>query len=301
VIDASSRSDLHRLAAEVRADVVLYAHSYLAAAALEAVDLPAVVDFPNLESVRLASFAQAGSGRNALSARLEAAKARRWEPRVASVARLALPVSRDDADILTLWGADVMVIPNAVSARVPVSRSPDQGYVLFLASAGYAPNDRAADRLLRQIWPRIIRQEPGARLRIVGRETQRLYAWAAQFTNVEVVGEVADVTPSIDGAAVVLVPVDSGGGSQLKVVHALARGRVVVASPYSARSAPTTAASGCVVARDDDEFSALTVGLLRDVARRHTLEESLGSTPMPTWRDAARPLTEALPVLGRRS
>jgi Glycosyl transferases group 1 len=301
VIDASSRADLRRIAAETRAESALFAHSYLAAVASDTIGVPSIVDFPNVELLRLRSLAGAGSGRNELSARLEAAKARLWEPAVARRARLALAVAESDARLLSSWGAAVRVIPNAVHARGDAVRSPRDGHVLFLASAGYAPNDRAAERLVRRIWPKVVREEPGARLRIVGRDTRNRYAWAIGTPGVDVVGEVADTGPDIDGAAAVLVPVDSGGGTQLKVLHALARGRAVVASPYSARSVPEAAATGCVVAADDDEFAARTLEILRDLPRRHALENCVRALPIPTWRDAAQPLIDAIGDLGGRS
>jgi len=293
IIDATASAEIGRIVMETGAHVTMFAHSYLAAVALNAVDTPAVVDFPNIELHRLASLARAGSGRHKLSARFEALKARRWEPVVARRSRLALATTDRDADLLASWDADVRLVPNAARART-ASRSPDDGHVLFLASAGYAPNDRAAERLVRRIWPRILDEEPTARLRIVGRDTRARYAWAIGTPSVDVVGEVVEVDSYIDGAATVVVPVDSGGGSQLKVVNALARGRVVVASPYSAESVPRQAVHACLVGLDDAEFAARTVEVLRDVRRRHELEEALGASAMPTWRDAVQPLLDPL-------
>ena len=92
-----------------------------------------------------------------------------------------------------------------------------------------------------------------------------------------------------------MAPVDAGGGAQLKVTEALARNRVVVATPFSARAVPAAAGAGLVQARDAEEFAACVLRLWRDVAGRRAMEQALAERrPVPTWEQACAPLVEAL-------
>jgi hypothetical protein len=260
------------------ASVVLYTHSYLEPVGPR-VDVPVVVDFQNLEVDRQASMARTGSlPRRALAA-VEAMKARAWEPRTARHAAVAVAVTEHDGDVLRRWGARrVVVVPNAATAT-RCGPSPADGPVTYFANATYAPNRIAAEHLRRDVWPLVVRQRPGARLRICGRGTG---------------DEVDDVTPVFAGASLMLAPVGAGGGTQLKVVEALAHGRVVVATEYSARSAPAGAQDACIATVDATDMAATIVRLLDDVDDRHRREQA---AHVPTWTEACAPLVDAIATL----
>jgi hypothetical protein len=99
----------------------------------------------------------------------------------------------------------------------------------------------------------------------------------------------------------VVVPVRTGGGAQVKMAEALARGRVVVATAFSARSAPYRADGAVVVADDPATMSAWIADLWRDVERRWARERALHArSPVPTWDEAAAPLVEQAVRLVRR-
>jgi Glycosyl transferases group 1/Glycosyl transferase 4-like domain len=298
VLDRRALSDLAQMVIGLRPSVLLFTHSYLASTASRLPSAFVAVDFPNVESERLRSLARDAKGRQRLSRSLEAAKAHLWEPPVARRADLVSVVSQSDAARLTAWGASsVVVVPNASRCVQTQSLSPAKGPVVFLASAGYPPNDLAAERLVRRIWPKVIDGRPDACLLVIGRETDRFYGWARNVPGVAVLGEVPEVSPHLLNASVVVAPVEAGGGTQLKVVNALGHGRVVVATPFSARSAPAGAVVGCLVAEDDDEFAARVIEMLRNVSLRHGLERRLQAMQPVSWSDAVAPLARRLEVL----
>src|SRR5205085_5990423 len=102
-----------------------------------------------------------------------------------------------------------------------------------VASAGYGPNVEGLRWLVADVWPLVTAALPSARLEIAGLGTDSLRDELSS-DGVRVVGTVDDVGAFYDGCAVVAAPVRRGGGSQLKVVEALGRGRVVVATSHSA-------------------------------------------------------------------
>jgi glycosyltransferase involved in cell wall biosynthesis len=287
---------LGRALARHRPGAVLVATSYLAAAAR--IDrVPVVVDFRDVERRRLLSLARVGPPRSRIVHGLEAAKARRWEPRVARRAALVTAPSADDVGLLARSGAAVLHVPHGVDLFDP-SPSPPRGPVTFVAGFAYAPNRDAARWALREVWPRLRRAEPELRLRLVGRRAHEI----AAPLGVEVVGDPPEVDRYYEEAALVVAPVGVGGGPQLKVTEALSRGRAVVATSYSARSAPAGAGAGVVVADGPEAFAAAVLHLWRDLPARRLVEKRLaGALPLPTWEQTCAPLVAALERLAAPS
>lgn len=267
---------------ETGARVLVAGHSYLAAM-LDAPRL--VVDFANVEAERYALLARTASPVWRAVHTLEAAKARRWEPRVARRAWFSVAVSDADAATIRGWGADAVVVPSGRPSWIRPVPSPPDGPALLVVNATYAPNVEAARWLIDDVWPRVRR--PGAVLRVVGRSSGGL----AGGPGVEVVGEVDDLGAEYAAAAFVVAPVRGGGGTQLKVAEALAAGRAVVATPYSARSVPPDLAAACVVAEGEQAFADAMTALFADRAARETVALRTG---LPSWSEVAAPLVSRL-------
>lgn len=268
LLDAGATADLR--AGLTRPAPLVVSHSFLVPE-LGHVDVPLVVDFPNLEVARQAS---AGTPLG----RLESLKARKWEPRVARQATTCIAVDEEDAQQLRAWGAsEVIVVPNAAPSLPVCGDSPADGYVLAVADWTYEPNRREVPRLRALDLPLVL----------AGRGSE---AWP------EGRGWVDDLAPLYDSAAVVIAPARSGGGTQLKVVEAVCRGRVVVTTEHGARSLPQSARAFCLVGPLEEGVRRL----LADVDDRHQRERGLRQAHLPrSWRDAARPLTDAIERMAR--
>ena len=117
-LDAAGRRRLRDIVERVAPRVVLYGQSYIAAAA-PPFALPLITDFQNVESHRLRSIAAVAQGIHRASALWEYAKAEIWERRVARQSTFSLAVSPDDAALISKWGGDVVVVPNAPPAVDP--------------------------------------------------------------------------------------------------------------------------------------------------------------------------------------
>ncbi|MCA1842481.1 MAG: hypothetical protein LC792_04690 [Actinobacteria bacterium] len=158
------------LVARHRPRTVLLAQSYLAAVA-PTLAVPIAVDFPDVEVRRMVSLAGSAPSRHARVAfGLEAAKARRWEPRLARSATVVSTASGADAALLTSWGAAPVLVPNG-AATFDYTPSPARGPVTLVANFAYQPNRDAARFVLEALWPRLraAADGPELRLRAVGR------------------------------------------------------------------------------------------------------------------------------------
>jgi hypothetical protein len=285
---------LDRALTRDRPAVVLFATSYLAAAARVS-DVSVAVDFHDLEVRRLAGLARVGSARSRAVNGLEAAKARWWEPRVARRAALATAAADEDVRILARWGANALRVPHGADAFDPTP-SPPRGPITLVASFAYAPNRDAAEWVLGEIWPRLRGTEPELRLRLVGRRAGNVLG----PPGVEIVADPVCTDRYYEEASIVLAPVRVGGGVQLKVTEALSRGRAVVATSYSSRSVPALVRGGVVVADDPEEFAAAALHLWRNLDARRAVERRLaGGLPLPTWEETCAPMVAALERLAQ--
>lgn len=173
--------------------------------------------------------------------------------------------------------ADPLVAPNGVDTATvrPSAVRGDLGpaTLVFTGTLDYRPNIDALRWFVAEALPRIRRRRPAARLLVVGRAAGPAVRALHDGEGVELVGEVADVRPYIDGAAVYVVPMRIGGGSRLKLLEALAMAAPVVSTPMGAEGVPgLRGGEHLLVAGSPGAFADATLRLIGDPA----LGERLG-------------------------
>jgi hypothetical protein len=201
-------------------------------------------------------------------------------------------LTEEDSRWLAPRARQVVTVPNGVDLT-PYHPSPVDGPVVFAASFTYDPNRDAAQRFVREVWLRVRALRSDARLQLVGRDASRALP-DGDYPGVTVHPNVPAMEPYLRGAAIVIAPVSGGGGAQLKVTEALGAHRIVVVTPYSARSAPPgTIDAGSVVVSDWDTMPERLAALLSDSHHRHSCEQATGAS-VPTWEQSVAPLVEAI-------
>lgn len=228
-----------------------------------------VLDFQNIESALVASYAGTRSAVLAGAMRVEAAALRRLERRALGEFHLATVVSEVDRLRLPGPASDVLVCPNGIepAAVLPPASGP---VAIFVATMGWAPNVDAALWLGRSVWPLVLRRLPDARLLIVGRDPHR-DVLALAGPSIEVTGTVVDVRPYLAAARVALAPLRAGGGTRLKVLEALLAGRPTVATTIGAEGLDDLVDHGVVIADSEEDQAEAIIALLADGDRAETL------------------------------
>jgi glycosyltransferase involved in cell wall biosynthesis len=187
-------------------------------------------------------------------------------------------VSEEDARIFrTRFGAErVDVVDNGVDNDffADVTGSRDPFTVLFLGALDWRPNQDAIDILLGRIFPEVRRQEPRARLMIVGRNpSASLRSRTFAMDGVELHADVADVRPFLGRAGLMAVPLRIGGGSRLKILEALASNVPVIASRVGAEGLHLTPGTHFVES-DEDAMAAAIVSAMRNPEPIRTMTEA---------------------------
>ena len=227
-----------------------------------------VVDLHNIYSLIAERAAAARKPPVSWYLRGEAELLRVAEREAAARADMLFAVSNQERDYyLACGGRRVHVIPNGVDCEayrdLPVGRA-GSSLILYVGSMSWPPNAEAALFLADQVLPAVRARHPDARLRIVGRDPPQQIR-AAVGRNIEVTGTVESVLPHLREAALLAVPLRTGGGTRLKILEALAAGLPVVSTAVGAEGLELTAGEHLRVVTHGHFADAITE-LLNDPA-----------------------------------
>jgi glycosyltransferase involved in cell wall biosynthesis len=206
--------------------------------------------------------------------RVEHNRFRRFEEQVwRDVAGCVLTSDREEPVVRRAAPATLTrVVPNGVDLEYfrPGDSPFEQNTLVFNGVLDYRPNFDAAAHLVEEIWPRVRERVGGARLKIVGRVGQENVERLRQ-PGVELTGEVPDVRPYLDSAAVVAVPIRMGGGTRFKVLEGLAMEKPIVSTTLGAEGIGTVHGEHLMLADDAASFASTVVDLFEDAARGQEL------------------------------
>jgi len=185
---------------------------------------------------------------------------------------VALTSARDQAQLLREVPKCVTsVVPNGVDlAAFPAALGDGEpGVLLFFGALNYFPNQHGLLQFIDQILPEIIRRNPHVTLHVVGPGAPESIR-RRQGPGVRIVGEVEDISPYLERAAAVVVPVQIGGGTRLKIIEALAKGRPVISTTVGAEGLNVVNERHLLLADRPDDFARQVARVLdsRELATR---------------------------------
>jgi glycosyltransferase involved in cell wall biosynthesis len=138
--------------------------------------------------------------------------------------------------------------------------------MLFLGTCWYPPNERAAERLVRHIFPKVRAFVPEARLVIAGKGSLDLPSRNDRRAAVEYLGYVEDLTSLYAAARLICCPITSGSGTRLKIIEAAGYARPIVATRFAAEGLDFRDGTEILLRDDDDSIAAECARLIRDDA-----------------------------------
>ena len=157
---------------------------------------------------------------------------------------------------------EVRCIPNGVDCErfQPSAVAPEPGRLLMIGSFAHLPNLLALEFFLREVWPLL---GPGYTLHVIGGARHEYYLdffrdrVSLDLSQVEVEGFVSDVRGAYDRASVVLATLTASAGTNIKVLEAMAMGKVVVATPAGVNGIDVTPNHDVLVGETGAELAAL--------------------------------------------
>ena len=157
----------------------------------------------------------------------------------------------------------IATVPNSVNRfeRLPIPADPT---LLFLGTYGYEPNIAAAEFLIRQVWPKILKAMPEARLIIAGPEPEWIPSYRWTVPGVEYTGFVENLEELYRRSRVVCCPILWGGGTRIKIIEAAAYGRPIVSTTIGAEGLDLSDGSEILLRDDPKSFAEACLHLLKD-------------------------------------
>jgi len=189
--------------------------------------------------------------------------------------RLCTVVSERERDMLLKnirGNFQVEIIPNCIDlARyVNIHEQPQPDTLVFTGSITYKPNYDAVCWFLENIFPQLRLRIPGLRLVITG-EHANLPLPDTQ--GVLLTGMVEDVCPLIARSWLSIVPLQTGGGTRLKVLESMALGTPVVSTAKGVEGLAVRDGVHLLIANDPHEYSTAVLRLLLSPGLRQQLVE----------------------------
>ena len=145
--------------------------------------------------------------------------------------------AQDQQEIAATSALRTVFLPNvpfgAAPAPTPV---PVNHNILFVGSLWYRPNADGVNWFLKHVWPLVRAQEPRATLTLTGAAPAHVRATWAATPGVSAPGFVDDLAATYQQTRVVVVPLQSGGGTNIKVLEALSHARPCLVTKFVAQA-----------------------------------------------------------------
>jgi glycosyltransferase involved in cell wall biosynthesis len=198
----------------------------------------------------------------------------------------------DRFDVLTVCSEDdrrylggqerIHVIPNG-SLAVPMLRrtSPALPRIGFIGNCGYMPNEQGLKWFISDIWPLIKRESPNAQLRLVGSGSDGYLAKLAP--DITGLGWLKDPSDEISTWSAMVVPIEVGSGTRVKVADGFARKCPVVSTTLGAFGYDVENGKEILLADRADEFASACISLLSSPQLGEELAERAHTRFLERW------------------
>jgi len=237
-------------------------------------NLPAVMDFIDVDSLKWSQYAAASSGPKAWIYGREHRLLKEWELGVARAAYTNLFVNPVEVAAFRELVPELRVeaLSNGVD-RAYFTRPEDEKLafpprVVFVGMMDYRANVDAVIWFVSRVWPLVLREEPGAQFFIVGARPTPEVSQLDAAEGVTVTGRVEDVRPFLWGARAAVAPLRIAQGTQNKVLEAMAASVPVVATSLATRGIGAPRGPHVMVEDDPKDFASAVVSLLHDSPAR---------------------------------
>ncbi len=251
-----------------RFDLIFIYCSAMAPYALSHPGVPKVIDFIDADSQKWLDYARHTLSPMKAVYWREGVLLRRYEARVARACVHAFAASERETEILARFAPETpfTTIPNGVRMDV-VDRPAGTSGMLFTGVMDYRPNGDAMQHFVRDILPLVRERVPEAALTIVGQRPTRQVRRLAELPGVAVTGQVPEIRPYLESAAVFVAPLRIARGVQNKILEAMGSGLPVVCTSAALAGLAAMPGRDLLVADTPQEFASCTASLLLDPER----------------------------------
>jgi polysaccharide biosynthesis protein PslH len=272
---AVTEADRHVMLNLIRAFDVIWVHSIRTANEFRIYQWPhSVLDIDDIQSRLLFSYAQNDSNfiRRLLDYRL-ALIWRRRECLLRNRFNALCVCSKQDRQYLG-ENNRTHVIPNGFDPpfQVPARTPAVPARLGFIGSFGFMPNRSGVEWFIKKIWPRVKRDAPDTRLRLIGEDSEK--ELPQMGPDIDGLGFVKDASGEIATWSAMIVPIRVGAGTRGKIAEAFSRKCPVISTSLGAYGYEVVDGEELVLADDDEKFGQACVRLIIDSALGERISET---------------------------
>ena len=217
--------------------------------------------------------------------------------------------SRDRAKVANTKRVEILANGVDTERFRPPENEPEPRRLLFIGSFAHLPNLLALDFFLREAWPLlgssyVLHIIAGARHEYFLDFFRRRAAVSLDLNapGIELGGFVSDVRSAYERATIALAPLTASAGTNIKVLEAMAMGRVVVATPAGIHGLDLHPDRDVMIARSGTEMAEKIRAIASDDQLRRSIERNARETALQyNWREIARRQSKLYDELTRAS
>ena len=210
----------------------------------------------------------------------------KFEQNICKKMSLVLSCSDSDTNKLKQFGADnVFTIPNGVNTHLllPNTIPVLNNRLVFVGGMGWYPNRFGIIWFIDKVLPLIVNEYPDIQLDIVG-NPEPLVEIPSQYTkNINVLGFVDDFKPIVHKATLMIVPLNVGSGTRLKVIEGMSLGKCIVSTSKGAEGIDVTNNENILIANTEYEFFEEICNAIRDNELRERISINARKTAVDTY------------------
>lgn len=151
----------------------------------------------------------------------------------------------------------IMTLPFTIDlGQYQKENNSNEKAIFFIGAMDWYPNLEGVKWFIDKVWDDVFKQHPTAHFYIAGK------AMPEELKNLEEkniinYGEVADAKKFMAKYPIMVAPIFSGGGLKIKIVEAMAMGKIVICNPQAATGIAVTHGENILLAHSSQEFIEL--------------------------------------------
>jgi len=179
---------------------------------------------------------------------------------------LLLPITKADENVVkqVMDSVRTIVVPFAIdTSLLPITAKEAQWNAYHIGAMDWLPNIEAIKWFLDEVWPSVHLAHPQFKFFFAGRKMPVEFTQIT-YPGVVCEGEVADAFDFIGDKKILVVPLRSGGGIRIKVMEAMAAGKIVISTTVGMQGIDAVPGVHYLLANTAAEFAQAITFCLHD-------------------------------------
>jgi glycosyltransferase involved in cell wall biosynthesis len=167
-------------------------------------------------------------------------------------------LTEHDVSSIKRWGQNntIKLIPFGIPIKPDTSPYiADKKNILYIGALDWIPNQKAILWFVKQVWPSVIKKHPTCTLHIAGRNAPPAIARnLKKAEGVHFHGEIDNTEIFFSLGSIMVVPLFSGSGMRVKIVEAMQKGKIILATSKAIEGIPAIPGIHYISANKKNEF-----------------------------------------------